>query len=300
MVSYHSSQAPHHNANHTNANHCFAMIFPDLIITAQPPRFEKPTKGSFHNPASRKNLEAFDLITTPNDLESELAVGTELLDPQDQRSQVAAISPYYLQAPKRVYQLLNHGFSSVPVLHRSGGDHNTQNQSQAVHRQMAFAPLDLFARVVAAFSCLIGCFHRLAVDDCCRRCHVSPFRFPNPVAKGVMDKYPGPILSPSPVIPIDGLPGRKITGHEPPRTARSYHVKDRIDQTATITLDRSSALVFAGLRGRNQGLDLVPFFISQISWIVSWMRLHPTHLQQGRFLYNVNVKDNFTYFQNTL
>ena len=47
---------------------------------------------------------------------------------------------------------------------------------------------------------------------------------------------------------------------------------------AAVALDRSSAFAFPRLGRGNQRFDLVPFFITQISWIFRRMRLHPYYL----------------------
>src|SRR5208282_5519564 len=143
---------------------------------------------------------------------------------------------------------------------------------------MTLAPLDLFARVIAAFPRLVGRFHRLTVHNGGGRRDVAPLGFPEPIAQCVVDERPGPILAPSPKVAINGLPRAEITRQQPPRTAGAYLIKDGIDQAATVELERSATLCFSRFGSGNQRLDLVPFFISQIRWITSWMRLHPSHL----------------------
>ena len=93
-----------------------------------------------------------------------------------------------------------------------------------------------------------------------------------------MNEFPRPVLAPNPEVAIDGLPRIKVTGQKPLGTARSDHVKDGVEQTAPVQRDRSTTLSLSGFGGWHQRLDPVPFVISQVSWIVSWMRLHPSHL----------------------
>src|SRR3990172_6707837 len=100
-------QASDHEANHTNAKHRLTLIQAHFIVAAQPPRFEEPTKGSFDYPTSRQDLEAFDVIRAPNNLQSEFAKGSQLVDPQDQRSQVTAVRPDDLQSAKEGHQSLD-------------------------------------------------------------------------------------------------------------------------------------------------------------------------------------------------
>src|SRR5258706_12760627 len=142
---------------------------------------------------------------------------------------------------------------------------------------MTFAAHQLFTRVVAAFSCLVGRFNRLAVHDSRRRRHFSFLGLAHPVAQRVVDESPGPVLGPVPIVAVDGLPRTEIRGQEPPSTTRADDVEHGIDQGTT--LQRWSATFsLAGLGSWYQRLDVVPFFINQISWIMHRMRLHPIHL----------------------
>jgi ankyrin repeat protein len=278
MPSYRFSQATDHEANHANAQHRFTMIQSDFIVAAQSARFEEPAEGSFDNPAFGQNLESLGLIAAPHDVQFQFAIRAKLFDPSYQCPQVSAIGPEDLQPSKRLHQYFDQGLGCVPILRGGGGNHQSQNQSQAIHRQMAFAPFDLFARVVAALSGLVGRFDRLAVNNGRRRGHVAPFGVAHPIAQRVVDEGPGPILAPLAKIAIDGLPGAKVFGQKPPRAARSHHVKDGVDQSAAVVADGASAFAPAGLGCGHQRFDLVPFFIGQIRWITYRMRLHPFYL----------------------
>ena len=202
---------------------------------------------------------------------------------------IAAVGPDDLQSSEHLDQRFDQGLGGIPILHGRRGDHNSQDQAQNVHHHMAFAPFDLFTRIVAALSGLIGRFDRLAVNN--GRCgsHLPPFGITQPIAQRVVDEGPSPILTPLAKVAIDGLPGAEVFGKKPPRTARSNHIKDGVDQDAAVLAERASALARAGLGCRHQRFDLVPFFISQIRWITYRMRLHPIHLYPTRSLYNFNV-----------
>src|SRR5580692_1210743 len=188
MASYSFRQSSHHQADHANPQHRFAMVDANLVVATQPPRFEKPTKGSFYNPAFGQHFKTFDAITAPHDFQFQLAIGAKLFDPSHQGSQIAAVGPDDLQASKQIDQSFDQAFGGVPILHGSRSDHNGQHQAQGVHRHMPFAALDLFARVIASLACLIGRFNRLAVNDSRRRNHLAPFGFAQDVPQRVMDE----------------------------------------------------------------------------------------------------------------
>jgi len=98
MASYSFRQSSHHEADHANPQHRLAMVDADLVVTTQPPLFEKPTKGAFYNPAFGQHLKTFAFIATPHDFQFQLARGTKSFDPSHQCSQIAAVGPDDLQA----------------------------------------------------------------------------------------------------------------------------------------------------------------------------------------------------------
>src|ERR1019366_6274702 len=119
---------------------------------------------------------------------------------------------------------------------------------------------------------------RLAVHDCCCRGHLATCGLAHTIPQNVVNELPRPVLAPSPEVAINCRPRTKITRQKPPGTAGADHIKHGVKQTAPVDLDRPTTLSFSGFWFWHQRLDLVPFFISQVSWIMSWMRLHPSHL----------------------
>ena len=170
MLSY-SSQALDHDPNHANPNHRLTVVEANFIISAQPARLEQPTERAFYHPSSRQHFEAFDIVATADNFQSQFAEGTKLFHPVDQGSQVTAVGPNDLQSPIHTHQPLDQWSGRIAVLHGGRSNHHGENQAKTVYRYMALAPRDLLACVVAAFSSLIRSLDRLTVHDCrCLRC----------------------------------------------------------------------------------------------------------------------------------
>src|SRR5260370_9554175 len=235
------------------------MIQANFIVAAKPSRLVEPAKSSLYYPALWQDLEALGEITAANDLQSEFAIGTQLLHPLQQCAQVAAVGPDDLQASIHTHQELDEALGGVAVLHRGGSNHNRQDQSQAVNGQVPFASRDLLSRVVAALSRLVNRLDRLAIDNCTGRCHFSVLGLAYAVAQRVVDERPSPILTPTPKVTVDGLPRTKVAGQQSPGAAGANRIKDGVDQTTTIQCGRSASLCFSRFRSRNQGLDILPY-----------------------------------------
>jgi len=132
------------------------MIQANFIIPAKPPRLDQPAKGPLNDPPLGQNFEAIGPVAPADDFQVQFAKGAQPFDPLHQRTEVTAARPNDLQPPKQAHQGLDERLGGVPILHGGAGDHHRQNQAQGVHRQVALAAFDLFARVVAAFPGLIG------------------------------------------------------------------------------------------------------------------------------------------------
>jgi hypothetical protein len=84
-----------------------------------------------------------------------------LLHPADESPQIAAVGPDNSQPSIHTHQPLDPRPGGIAVLHRCGSNHQGENQTKTVNHHMAFAPRDLFTRIVTASSRLIGCLDRL-------------------------------------------------------------------------------------------------------------------------------------------
>src|SRR3989442_219457 len=139
MLSY-GCQQLEHEPNHANENHRLTMIQADFVVTAKPPGLGEPAEGSFYNPPLRKNFESFGMMAAAHDLQPEFPKGTKLLHPLHQCSQIAAIGPDDLQAPKHTYQKCDQSLGGITILHRGRGHKDRQNHSAAVSKHSPSEP----------------------------------------------------------------------------------------------------------------------------------------------------------------
>src|SRR5712675_3373576 len=109
-------QASNHNANHANSNHRLAVIQAHLIVTAQSAGLGEPAKGSLNDPSLGQNLEAFGTVTSAHNLQPQPAERAKLLNPLNQRPQVAAVGPDDLHPSVQGDQGFDQTLGGVAVL----------------------------------------------------------------------------------------------------------------------------------------------------------------------------------------
>ncbi len=74
-----SGQAPEYNPHHANPNHGLTMIQSHFIVAAKAPGLVEPSEGELNNPAFRKNLKAFDLVSAADDFQAQVSQGRSCL-----------------------------------------------------------------------------------------------------------------------------------------------------------------------------------------------------------------------------
>ena len=119
--------------------------------------------------------------------------------PRHQLATIGPIDPDEAQLFARPIQALEEKPRPVTFLHRGGGHHDYQKQSQGVHQQMALTPLDLLARIIATNTPNLGSLDALAIQASCRRMFVPSLSLPYPSAQRVVDTLPLPALTPLPI-----------------------------------------------------------------------------------------------------
>ena len=135
-----------------------------LVVLAQPPVPSQPGEGALHDPAPGQHLEAGCGGRAGHDRQD--PVGGLLGQPGAQLGAlVAAVSPDDPQAREAMPQPGQDPPRPVPVLEVGGVHDHGQEQAQGVDHEVALAPLDLLAGVVAPRPRHLRGLDRLAVED---------------------------------------------------------------------------------------------------------------------------------------
>jgi hypothetical protein len=128
--------------NHCYMNHSFAIGREVFIVPGQAPVAAQPCKRPLHHPTFGQHHKASNPDGTQDCLEEP---ATRLFDPADQLPCISAISPDDLQARERASHFLQQGFGAIAILNVCRMHEHSQNQTQCVDQQMAFATGDFFS-----------------------------------------------------------------------------------------------------------------------------------------------------------
>jgi hypothetical protein len=124
-------------------------------------------------------------------------------------------------------------------------------------------PFDLFARVVATWPASFGRLDGLAVDDRTRGTRLASGPFAIEHDKGVINLLEAALITEFRKPTVDRAPRRQIARQQTPRTARSHHIKNAIDDLT----HRPGARTSRALCHRQARLDHSPRFICQIALV---------------------------------
>lgn len=147
-------------------------------------------------------------------------------------------------------------------MHAGGGDAHDQQQAQGVDQNVALAPVDLLARVVASLTGDRRGLDALAVQTAGGGVLVTAAALTRPGAERVMEASPGPIAPPAAEVIVHSRPGWEVAGQLTPLTTGLEHVEDGIDDLAQ-----------AQLRGaphpgaRQQRLDRLPSAVAEVAGV---------------------------------
>ncbi len=146
-------------------------------------------------------MESCEIVVALHDLYVQI---TTLLGPGHQLPGVTTVRPDQCQTLEPISDPLEQQLGSITVLNSRRVNHNGENQSHDVHRQMSLASGDLFARVVTVDPALLIGLGRLAVKDRGSGFGVSTRLNPNLVSERLMDQFPGSITLPATRVIVDG------------------------------------------------------------------------------------------------
>src|SRR4029450_10361919 len=159
-----------------------------------------------------------------------------LAHPVSQLSPIGPIDPEQAQLFTGAAELGEEETSPRRVGDGGGGDDHRHQEPQRIDQQMAFAPFDVFAFVVAALPSKLRGLDALTVEAAGRRVLVTARLLAHPGAQGVVETLPVPAVPPLAEIPVHTGPLRILMGEHPPFDAPINDIEDGIDHRPHIEL----------------------------------------------------------------
>lgn len=222
------SESSCHQPSHDNVDQGLARLAAPLVVLARPAALPEPTQRALHHPPpgqhppeplGSKAVPVDDgtdgrpypsgLAGVANDVHRPPQLG---LDPVPAGARISRVHPAMVQPRELHLDALEQQRYRGPILDGGAMDPGPEHQSLGVHHQVALAPAQLLATVVASDSPDPGGLDRLAVDDAGTGLEVTPNPNSEPFPEGRVDTLPGAIQPPEPEVVIDGLPGRELVG----------------------------------------------------------------------------------------
>ena len=221
----------------------------------------QPGDGSFDHPPARQQLEAFCCVGALDDFQRP---GTDFGERGSEFvAGIAAIGEHVPQPWEAVSDAGEHIRCAVAILDISGVNDGANQQALRVGDDMAFAPLDLLARVEAPWAAAFRRFHALAVDHARAGGGFSTHCLTGHQQQRVIDRFPHAHRTPAVEVMLHRGHRREQTGGQhPPRQPAPQQVQDRFDDLPVIP-DRRPATLGTG---REHRLQDRPFRIRQIAW----------------------------------
>jgi len=139
-----------HQAYHRDVNHRFAAAGELLVVFAEPTVAAEPTKGPLNDPAARQDNKPFHIVTSLDNLQTDLSLCAKITNPVYQSTGVAAVGPNQSESREGIPHDIENKLRAIPVLNAGGVYDDRKNQTQDIDKEMPFAAVHLLARVVAA------------------------------------------------------------------------------------------------------------------------------------------------------
>ena len=140
------SESSCHDMDHGEAYPRLTALCRFLVILAETTKLHQPTESALDHPSARQHHKAFDIIGSFHDLQHPTSKSRH---PSNKLTGVPAVSPDEPKTRERSQQLLQDQLGAVSILDTGAVHDHSQQQSQRIYRNMAFAPFDLLARIVA-------------------------------------------------------------------------------------------------------------------------------------------------------
>ena len=135
---------------------------------------ERSRTGVLDDPSLGQEFETFGLVAAAHDVQMQPGKGLQCLDPCDQLARLVTVSPDAGQPVIEKGTPREQAHRARAILDARRGDLHGKHHAQGLHQQMAFAPLDIFASILAAHPGLVGRAHALALDHRGRGTHGAP------------------------------------------------------------------------------------------------------------------------------
>ncbi len=158
-------------ADHSEVNESLVVAGVAFMIAHQTARFDQPAESALHHPALGQYMEALGFVVAFDDAQDQLCGVTKeapcLCHKGLQLSRIAAVGEDDAQPYELVAEDTEHHPGGVAILHAGGCHQHTKQVATGVGENVAFAPFDLFACVIAAALRThgVGALHTLTVDD---------------------------------------------------------------------------------------------------------------------------------------
>jgi hypothetical protein len=140
-------------------------------------------------------------------------------------------------------------------------DADREHETFGLDEQMAFAALDPLAAVVAPLPADTVGLDRLAVDTARTGLWSTPQPDAQALAQHQVDPFPGAVQAPLSKVVKDRLPGGQVAGQQPPGTATTHEIEDRVEDAA----QRVPTGASAPRRRRYQRLQYCPLRFRHIA-----------------------------------
>jgi hypothetical protein len=152
------------------------------------------------------------------------------------------------------------------VLNTSSMDDNFQQIAYGLCYNMAFAPIDLLAGIITAFSTCFGRFGALSIDHSGGRVFVTALSLAIHFAQCGVHLLPSAILAPFAAVIVHAVVVGIVLGQVLPLTTGADYVEDGINRLTHIEFYGTPwPLLFKG----QQWLDNVPLFVSHVAGVKS-------------------------------
>ncbi len=158
------------------------------LLTGTSTATTEPGEGPFHHPAARQDGEALGLVGTLDDFHGPLAELRQ--SPLQLVARISAIGEDMPEPGPAVADRFQEAGRPITVLNVRAMHHQADHQPQRVDNDVALAPRDLLAGVIARNPAAFRGFHALTVDHASRRRGLPTFQLARLHHKTMVDPAP--------------------------------------------------------------------------------------------------------------